>query len=491
MMNRRTILGVVTIAILAGFPGCDRAYRYLFFPPEQLEYTLVPDIDQTLTYNDSSYTISKDSLSIVFNRKTFKVEVKYLSDYQLNTYEFPDDSKDFEFSANPFTYANWIDPQIGYTPNRFGVFKISIFNYTASKLNFDPEKAVMVTDRGDLLPGYGREEKTSRNQSLEAYFKRRKGASGVEDEIFERRMGIVRTAVLYFGRPVYAGDSREGLLVFDPLNESVEQTKLVLNDFITGYDENNEPNEFATLKFYFKRTLLVKEQIRPSLARMDTTKAKNAQEAPLPKVFEVHLIRYNIAGRDDGEQQWNSKPHALPMLVRFVTDSLSVSPILKTSLGESPDLANATIAFLLPGPSEPLLSEKEISNLATMIRQGGFLFIDNSAFSSSYQYFVIMSQVLHSIGSKLDRLATVSEVPNDHEFYRAWRKLPGAPQGMDDVENMPEKRTTLEGLFWRGRLVAVVSTKGYSMMWEEGDLKRLPQFTLGANAIVYAARAAR
>ncbi|MEX1274554.1 MAG: hypothetical protein WEE20_01380, partial [Bacteroidota bacterium] len=106
----RVILFLSCLMLLMA--GCDPAYRYLFFPPERMEYTLEPDPDLLHLANDTSYSISRDSLSVVYDRKSFKVEVKYLPDFQLNNYEFPDDSRDGEFSANPFTYANWIEPQL-------------------------------------------------------------------------------------------------------------------------------------------------------------------------------------------------------------------------------------------------------------------------------------------------------------------------------------------------------------------------------------------
>lgn len=268
-MSMRLFFSVFVLFLF--FSGCDPTYRYVFYPPERTEYTLVPDPELMLLANDTSYSISNDSLSIIFNRKTFKIEVKYLSDYQLNNFDFPDDSKDGLYSANPFTYGNWVDPEFGYTPNRFTVFKVSIYNYTMSKINFDPERSFLVTDRGDIFPGYGREEKSSKNESLESYFRKRKGSSGVDDEIFERRMGIIRTTVLYLGKPIYQGDSREGLVAYDPLDESVQQVKLVLNNFIIGYDENNEPSEFLNLQFYFRRKPLVKEQFGPIAVRFDTT----------------------------------------------------------------------------------------------------------------------------------------------------------------------------------------------------------------------------
>ncbi|MCU0411832.1 MAG: hypothetical protein MUF82_04785 [Bacteroidetes bacterium] len=88
----RRLSGVLLLMLFLA--GCDSAYRYFLFSPPQPEFTLEPDIDMMRQYNDSSYSVSKDGQSVIFDRKTFKVQVKYMSDYQLNTVEFPDDSRD-------------------------------------------------------------------------------------------------------------------------------------------------------------------------------------------------------------------------------------------------------------------------------------------------------------------------------------------------------------------------------------------------------------
>lgn len=484
---------VLLFALLFLLAGCDKAYRYVFFPPERVEYTLEPDPDLIHLANDTSYYIGRDSLSIVFDRKTFKVEVKYLPDYQLNSFEFPDDSKDGEFSANPFTFANWVDPQVGYTPNRFSVFKVSIFNYASSKLNFDPELSFLVTDRGDILPGFGREEKSSRNESVEAYYRKRKGSSGVEDEIFERRMGIVRQTMLYLGRPIFQGDSREGLTVYDPAHESVAKVKLVMNNFITGYDENNEPSEFTNLQFYFRRVPLKKEQFTPPVVAVDTSHSTSTEGGTVAGTLrgapvEIHQIRYRIEEEEGAavQQDWNAKPNALSSLAGFLRDSLKVRPTVKISPADSPDLLNAKVAFLLVGPSKPLFADVEVLALTNMIKRGGLLVIDNSAFTSNYQYFEFMGAFVQNVGSKLDRQVRVIPIPIDHPIYRIWKKLGGPPQGADDLENMPDKRNYLQGLFWGDRLVAVLSSKGYSMMWDKQDPANQDQYAFGANIVAYA-----
>ncbi len=489
-------VGIFSLLLfLALLTGCDRAYRYMFFPPERAEYTLAPDPGLLYLANDTSYYIGRDSSSIVYDRKSYKVEVKYLSDYQLNAFEFPEDSKDGDMSANPFTFANWVDPQLGFTPSRFTVFKVSIFNYASSKMNFDPELSFVVTDRGDVFSGYGREEKSSRNQSVEGYYRKRKGSSGVEDEVFERRMGIVRQTVLYLGRPIFQGDSREGLVVYDPMDESVEKVKLVIKNFITAYDENNEPSGLTDLQFYFKRVPLQKERLQTVIAaRADTSaRAGGAGGGTVAgtlrnTMVELHQIRYRIEEEEGAstQQDWNIKPNALPSLAEFLRDSLKVRTSIKTSPADSPDLLNARVAFLFAGPSKPVFIDVEIASMANIIKRGGFLFVDNSAFTSTYQYFDYMVALLQNIGSKLDRQVRVIPVPNDNQIYSIWKRLSGPPAGRDEIENMPDKKNFLQGLFWRDKLVAVVSSKGYSMMWDQADPSNIESFLLGANVVVYA-----
>lgn len=483
---------MVLSALLA---GCDPAYRYVFYPPTRLEYTLAPDPDLLYLANDTSYSISRDSLAVIFDRKSYKVEVKYMSDYQLNNFEFPEESKDAEFSGNPFTFANWVDPQIGLTPNRFTVFKVSIYNYASSKLNFDPEASFLVTDRGDIFPGYGREEKSSRNQSLENYFKRRKGSTGVDDEIFERRMGIIRQTVLYLGRPVYQGDSREGLVVYDPLHESVDKVKLVVKNFILSYDENNEPGEFIDLQFFFKRIALVKERLGSPGVTADTLlvargrvqRGENSVSSFANAAVELHQVQYRFEGEQAGGNQddWNIRSNALSSLARFLKDSLKINTVTKRTPILSQNLADAQIVFLFAGSLKPIFGDIDFAALVNVIKRGGFLFVDNSAFSSRYEYFPMMQQLLEGIGAKLGGQVRSAPVPNDHRIYHAWRTLAGPPQGSDDIENMPERRDFLQGLFLRNKLVAVASSKGYSMIWEQGNRSNLDQYVLGANVVAY------
>jgi len=123
-------------------------------------------------------------------------------------------------------------------------------------------------------------KKNAKYMSIEEYFKRRKGTSGVDEEVFETRMGISRRTMLYYGKPIYKGDSRDGLVVYDPIVEKVEKLKVNISKFIIGYDENNEPSDFIDLNFFFKQVPLDKESLGKSdviAVSSDTTLSESQQ----------------------------------------------------------------------------------------------------------------------------------------------------------------------------------------------------------------------
>ena len=211
---------------------------------------------------------------------------------------------------------------------RFSVFKVTIYNYTGSKLNFDPELPILQSDRGDNFHAYAREQKNAKFVSIEEYFKRRKGTSGVEEEIFETRMGIARRTMLYYGKPIYKGDSRDGLVVYDPIVDKVEKMKINISKFITGYDENNEPSDFIDLNFFFKQVPLDKESL--TKIRFPTNCSDSSSDKSQEKVtgkFRLAQLRYvddaqaSILSRANApqiEDAWDPNPKSISNLLDYI-----------------------------------------------------------------------------------------------------------------------------------------------------------------------------
>lgn len=447
--------------------GCDSAYQYIVFPPQRVDYVLIPDSTLTTKFLDpTTYIISSDKRAISFDRKDFKIEIKYMSDYQLNTFEFPEQSVNGMYSTNPFTYGNWVDPTLGYTPNRFTVFKVTIYNYTSSKINFDPESALLDTERGDKFNSYGREEKNSRYQSLEAYFKKRKGTSGIDDDVFESRMGIIRRTVHYLGKPVFRNDVRDGLIVFDPLPEDAGKVKLTLKDFILGYDENNQASEFTTLNFYFDRIAFQSsgatagDSVQRNVIKVLPSDARPAGDL-------------NIAVRTTNVTPINQLMSPLEAYLSETTNfKLNFS---KTNFAPK-ELQSAKILMILAGDEDISFLQEYESATANFIRNGGFIVADMFVTSERNKNWGSINNFLTNVGAQLDGKFSMYRLPSDHILYNVWKKFDALPtvdielynmQQKDEVDTKDRLYDFLMGLYYENRLVGILSNRGYAIAWGE------------------------
>lgn len=461
-MQYRLFLIMVVVLLVA---GCDNVYQYVVFPPERIEYTLVPDERFIAQQSNSFWKIGEDKQTIVYDAKDYKIEIKYLTDYHLNTVEFPEQSQSAQYSTNPFTYGNWIDPDLGYTPNRFTVFKVTIYNYAGGKINFDPENVFLYTDRGDELFSYGREEKNSRYQSLEAYFKKRKGTSGIDDDVFESRMGIVRRVVHSLGKPIFRGDVRDGLIVFDPLAEGVEQVKLTVKDFILGYDENNQPSEFTTLNFYFKR-----EQFTPPVAN---TTYVAGRDTALSR-FGIQPLSPNA--RPEGELRIALKTtnvfaakELMAPLDRYLNEYTDFHlSYFKTTISDA-DLKKSNILMILADEGQMKFSADQEKATADFIKRGGFIIADERSMTLQSENWQAINNFITEVGNLLGGNVTMGRIPSDHIIYRIWKRFDALPPVDPELQNV-EGRQIMDfynGLFYENRLVAIISNRGYSIAWGE------------------------
>ncbi len=481
-MLRKIVLPFLAVLVLS---GCDNVYRFLFFPPQKVEYEIVPDLEMLKMVGDTSYYIGKDSMTIVFDRGTFKVEIKYMSDYQLNNFEFPEESKGGIYSTNPYTYGDWVDPELGYTPNRFTVFKVSIYNYTAPKINFDPENAILLSDRGDRFIAYGLDAKTSKFHSLEEYYRARKGSSGIDEDVFEARMGIARRTMLTYGRPLYKGDSREGLIVFDPLSEGVERIKVVLKNFIVGYDENNMPSNFIDINFYFKRVPVIRKA--GEMEKMIALAGENIDMKTLrEKEIKIFQVKYGGDGEDIVEM-------GLKNLIDFLNKKENLKIAFESGRAESPSVAKSDLVIISGGVVKPQFSPLAVDNFVACIKNGGIILIDDLNHSRSSQFNLGARDLLDRIKSKFDG-SYIDKIFLTHPIYSIWAKIKELPLGADDIVETKEfereeKYNYLEGLFWQKRLIVVFSNKGYMRILSKFDNPKIdntPQLQLFSNILLYA-----
>ena len=107
-----SVLFILPLIIVAS--GC------FLYPPE-IRYNsyLVASVDE----KDASRSIDSENGSVICDIGGSSVVVRSMPEVELNAL-FPDESKNDKYSTNPYTYGNWIDPDLGYTPMRFTVFSV-------------------------------------------------------------------------------------------------------------------------------------------------------------------------------------------------------------------------------------------------------------------------------------------------------------------------------------------------------------------------------
>ena len=251
--------GLVVLGLLV-FGGC------LLFPPAiryQSILTPVPDAERVLRSASGAmipkdweetlrgqYTL-KGTNVIAYEMEGCRIEVEAMTDEALNAL-FPEESSKEEYSTNPYTYGNWVDPAYGYTPNRFTTFRVTVYNYTFAKVLLNPLEGVLYTDQGDKLHAYGIEA-TSPYGSFEQYYKRLRGQSGNEYYRYDQRIGILRSYNYGNNELIFKGEHYGGFIVFDPLSKNVKRVALVLRDVVLRFDAFGRPLEQVDVPFVFDR----------------------------------------------------------------------------------------------------------------------------------------------------------------------------------------------------------------------------------------------
>ncbi len=229
------------------FTGC-----FLFPPKVRYSSYLVPEVRE----QEGDYLIEADG-SLSYVKSGLKINVKYVMDDELNSIFSKESSKN-EYSINPYTYGNWIDPELGYSPNRFTVFKVSVYNYAFSKIELNPLNCILLTDEGKLLYSYGIEGPVPHN-SFEKYYRSLRGQSGNEYYRFNMRMGIVRSYNYGENEKIFKGENYNGFIVFDSLGKDVERVRFRIKDFVLKFDAFDRPLDKSDFSFDFRRKIETKK----------------------------------------------------------------------------------------------------------------------------------------------------------------------------------------------------------------------------------------
>jgi hypothetical protein len=247
--TRRTAIGAMVLLSLVLLTGCAG-----LIPPEFVHRMhmkpLVPE-------GRGDYYVDLEDSSLVFSVEGALIKVKHLDDQELDL-DFPPlwDGK----HINPYTSGD-VNPDIGYTPPIFTVFRVTVTNSTYSKIEFDPAQAIVLTDVGERLTFYDASRGSDSPNNFRKYYKVELGISGREKNLALERMGTVYKTAYHRARPVFRGDTHSGLVAFDPLSLDVREIILTFNDFVLSFDANNNPQETVDFEFRFS----VDQQIKPAL----------------------------------------------------------------------------------------------------------------------------------------------------------------------------------------------------------------------------------
>ena len=241
---RKTTGWTLTCCAALAMAGC------IIFPP-RIHYNSYMVPAEGAQAGEFHRTEEDGSISYVM--EGLRLNVRFLTDAELNA-QLPEDSFKGKYSTNPYTYGDHVDGDVGYTPDRFTTFRVSVFNQTFAKVQLNPIEAVLLTDQGDELNSYGIPS-TSPYNSFERYYRGLRGQSGNEFYRFEVRMGHVRSLNYAESQPIFKGENYSGLIAFDALDRDVRRVRLVLREFTLKFDEFGVPLETIDCRFDFRREI--------------------------------------------------------------------------------------------------------------------------------------------------------------------------------------------------------------------------------------------
>jgi len=248
-----------------------------FLTPPEIRYSSI--LESVLPENDTDYSLDEDTQAIIYDIGGSSIEVRFMNEEELNN-QFPEESNDGVYSTNPYTYGDWIDPDLGYTPVRFTTFEVALINRTFAKMKIDPTEAILLTDQGEALHSYTFSVAAARfGNSFEDYYRTRRGMSGNEYYRYEMRLGMVRGKNYGLDEIIFRGDSYSGLITFNPLRDDVQRCQLQLNDIIYRFDAFNRPVDITDAYFNFNRIVereVISDEMRTALmnrerVRIDTS----------------------------------------------------------------------------------------------------------------------------------------------------------------------------------------------------------------------------
>ena len=224
--------------------------------------------------------------------------------------------------------------------------------------------------------------------------------------------------------------------------------------------------------------------------------AVSAQQ-PGSTVLIDRADKQNITGTTEIAYVWGQQlepPQNLRRSVINLADAMNTWTNVETSLDRNLMLSDKRIMnvpfVFVTADKRFELTQTEISNLREYFDNGGFMFLDNAepvseASASGSMLKRMIEQVIPN--------ARFEVLTNSNEIYKSFFEFDGPPQGAelgiitqsDAFASLSPARHYLEGVYYKGRLAAVYSDKGYVVKWAQ-DSDNDPQLKMGVNLIIYA-----
>lgn len=210
--------------------------------------------------------------------------------------------------------------------------------------------------------------------------------------------------------------------------------------------------------------------------------------------MDLLYVKSRLARDWDGNPGWNSEPTAIPNVQKMVEKMTDIKMTLADVIRmDSEELLDSPMV-LLTGEAVFDYTQAEADNLGRYLRNGGFLFFDDSS-DIPMKGSAIDRTARQLIKDALGPNVIFEKIPNDHRLYHCFFDFEGPPMGFDYrfAKGTHAPYDYLDGVFIDGRLAVLISNKAYCKFWDHaymgeashglGDPTRQLQF--GVNIIVF------
>lgn len=185
--------------------------------------------------------------TVFFDDGQVRISLRPMTAAELNQL-YPDHSRSEEKSTNPYTFGDTRFWRPGQRDDRFTVFRLQVRNTGYPKMKIDPARIALRTPQG-------REYWSLNRDQLDSYFRTHViGYQGNEYSRYQERRDLLRRT-LYPNEEIFAGQEKDGFVVFPLLHPHVRRVDAVVADVVLRFDYRGEPVEARTLTFQFERDI--------------------------------------------------------------------------------------------------------------------------------------------------------------------------------------------------------------------------------------------